>query len=142
MAIPIHDKTNTDIARLLLKMGIELLAVRAAGQGRECDYLAAKDFVLGNETLPWPYFILRDQKIFPRLTSVFKAEPDAREYIKSLGFDLYMHEVEDCQIFLFQYGEFLAAVSLSSRSIKWISVFKEWGVSYVGCPHDFAHLHG
>lgn len=142
MAIPIHDKTNTDIARLLLKMGIELLAVRAAVQRRECDYLAAKDFVLGNETLPWPYFILRDQKIFQKLTSVFNVEPDAREYIKSLGFDLYLHEVGDCQIFLFQYGEFLAAVSLSSRSIKWIPVFKEWGVSYVGCPHDFAHLHG
>ena len=46
MAIPIHDKTNTDIARLLLKMGIELLAVRAAPQAREENVIISQRKIL------------------------------------------------------------------------------------------------
>lgn len=142
MAVPLHDETNSDMARLLLKMGVELLTVRDVGQGTERDRRVAKSVVLGNDTLPWPYFVLRDKQSLLRLTSVFEAAPDSREYIQSLGFDLYLHEVEDHEILFFQYGAFLAAISLTCRSTDWIAVFKKWGAPYVGCPNEFAHLHG
>jgi hypothetical protein len=141
MAVPLHDETNSDLARLLLKMGLELLAVRDAGQETERDRRAAKNVVLGNDTLPWPYFVLRDKQSLSRLTSVFEATPDAREYVQNLGFNLYLHEVADDEILFFQYGEFLAAISLTSRSVNWIALLKKWGAPYAGCPVEFAHLH-
>lgn len=142
MAIPLHDATNSDIARLLLKMGVELLAVLDAGQGIELDRRAAKEVVLGIDVEPWPYFVLRDRESLRRLTSVFESAQEAREYIQTCGFDLYLHEIEDQEILFFQYGAFLAATSITSRSCDWTGIFKIWGGSYVGCPREFSHMHG
>ena len=141
MAFPLHDKSNADICRLLLKMGIELLAVHDTSHKTKRNCRAAKEVILGNDLSPWPYFVLRDKQALSRLKSVFDVTPDVREYIRGLGFDLYLHEVENEVIFIFQYDNFLAATSLSSRSHDWIEIFNQWGTSYLGCPFEFAHLH-
>ena len=46
MAFPLHDTSNYDIAKLLLKMGLELLAVHDAASGATRDRSAAKGHVL------------------------------------------------------------------------------------------------
>jgi hypothetical protein len=142
MAVPLHDKTNHDIARLLLKIGVELLSVHDRGLRSTRDYCTAKEVILGIDVNPWPYFVLRDRRCLKQLTSVFEAIQEAREYVQSLGFDLYLHEIQDEEILFFQYGEFVAATSITSRCADWTEIFDHWKVSYVGCPHEYSHLHG
>ncbi len=142
IVVPLHDESNRDLCRLLLKMGIELLAVAHEARGCALHVTAAAQVVCGADDTPWPYFVLRRACPEGKLTSVFSSTPDAWEYVRACGFDLFLHEVDGQQVLFFQYGQFMAAVSVSSRTTNWTRMFSVWQVPYVGCPVEYAHLVG
>lgn len=141
IVVPLHDKTNADLAKLLLKIGIELLAVRDTGECREIRN-QAKMAIVGTDDSQWPYFVLLNKECVSNLSSVFYSTPNVREYIRSIGFDLYLHAIDDHEVLFFEYGEFFAAISLSAPSLGWEKIFEDWKVPYVGCPIEYAHVHG
>ena len=135
---PLHDETNMDIARVLLKMGVELMSVKTG-----CFQMTeAKKYLISGSNLPWPYFILRDQNVRAHLTSVLALLPEAHQYIRDIGFDIYLHEVEEAPIFFFEYGHLFAGINLATRDLGWHRVFHDWEISYVGCPIKYAEIHG
>lgn len=136
---PLHDDSCYDIARLLLKMGIEIFTPCTVGK-TNCakGFLLAKRHVLGADSSPWPYFILRSDDVDRRLVSVLTSVPAAHEYALSCGFDVFFHEVDDDAIFFFRYGQFRAGINLSSRETRWRQVLVEWGIPHVGCPLIFS----
>jgi hypothetical protein len=142
LRVPLHDDSNRDVCRLLLKMGIELLAAAKKAMGIQPNTSSAAEVVLGRSAEPWPYFILCDGGPNGSLVSVFESTPDVHEYVRSCGFDLFVHHVDGQEILFFEYGHFFAAVSLTSRNTEWIRLFPTWSVSYVGCPVEFSHLAG
>ncbi len=143
IVVPFHDESNRDICRLLLKMGLELMAVVHEANGVAFEYRHAAQVVLGTNESPWPYFVLRKPWPTTKLTSLFISTPDAHEYVLACcGFDLFLHELAGHEILFFIYGHFMAAVSISQASTDWISSLAEWKASYVGCPAEYAHLFG
>jgi len=143
--LPLHDSSNHNICRLLLKIGVELLAVYGAAS---CsgpilgDFQQARDVILGLNSEPWPYAVLLEGQVPSQMVSVFESTPDEHEYILSCGFDLFLHEVEEHKIMAFNYGHFVAAISLVSRNTNWFSIFKIWNTRYVGCPARYQSLVG
>ena len=140
MVFPLHDGFCADIAKLLLKMGIEFLAVliRAGRALYECK--EAREYVLGRDDVAWPYFILRSRSVLGHLTSVVAAFPEVHDYIRSCGFDVFLHSVDEEPVFVFTYGHFLAAIGLNSREAGWTSALKEWDCPFVGCPAEYQGL--
>lgn len=138
---PLHDDSCYAVARLLLKMGIEIMAPYLAEnpEGFNKSRLATQH-VLGVDSSPWPYFLLRTGDADNRLISVLASQPEEHEYILTCGFDVFLHQVEEDFVFFFRYGEFRAGICLSSRQTNWRQIFIEWGVPYVGCPIEFAEL--
>lgn len=139
---PLHDDGNADIARLLLKIGIEVISpmLRCRGDTVTYDITSAKTHLLHHTDTPWPYFVLLDREAVSRLTSIFAELPDEHEYIQSCGFDIFLYEVDGNPVLFFGYGAFFAAICLSSRDTVWRRVLVEWGVKHVGCPKQYAHL--
>jgi hypothetical protein len=139
IAVPLHDNTCVDISRLLLKMGLEITAVGQFYGKIELkrDFNEAKKYVLGEDNNVWPYFVLMSPKVENKLTSILQAFPQEHKYIRNLGLDLFIHQVESEIIFFFIYGSFYAGISLTTRDTDWRSVFIEWGIPYVGCPKEY-----
>jgi hypothetical protein len=144
LVFPLHDDSNEDIARLLLKIGIEIVSpmLRVRGKTLLYDLSEAKRYLVTGDGLPWPYFVLRDCTVVPHLTSVFSSVREEHEYIRKCGFDAFLHEVDGQPVLFFAYGSFFAAISLSSRNTAWRSILVEWGASHVGCPAEYAQLFG
>lgn len=74
VVFPLHDDSNYDIARLLLKIGIEISAPLFCSdctQIQGYDLEEAKRHVISNGGAAWPYFLLRDGMATCHLTSVF-----------------------------------------------------------------------
>lgn len=141
IVIPLHDKSCIHISKLLLKMGLEIIAV---GQfygiiGLNRDFQEAKQYVIGKDNNIWPYFIIMSPKIENKLVSILKDFPDEQKYIRNLGFDLFFHHVEAEIVFFFKYGNFYAGISLTTRDTNWRRILIEWGIPYVGCPNEFEH---
>ena len=141
-AFPMHDESCFDIARLLLKMGVEFAAVYMRAQPRtfNCDLVEAREHVVRLDDSPWPYFVLRSPQVVERLTSVVASCSDVHKYIRSVGFDVFLHLVEGELVFVFLYGHFLGATGLASRNTGWTQVLKEWSCSFVGCPLKYENL--
>jgi hypothetical protein len=139
IAIPIHDESCEDIARLLLKIGLEVTAVasQAMHPDLQRDFFEAKSYVLGLCKDPWPYLLIRTSGIESHLKSILENFPQEHDYIRSLGFDIYIHMIEGEIIIFFCYGYFSAGISLSNRSITCKKLLQEWKISYVGCPVQF-----
>jgi hypothetical protein len=94
--IPFHDKSNGDISKLLLKMGIELLSLYQyydEGNKAALDLFDARQFVIGSQDHAWPYFVIRTSAPPVELVSIMHDLPDEHTYIKNCGFDLFLHEV-------------------------------------------------
>jgi hypothetical protein len=143
--LPLHDASNYDICRMLLKIGVELLAVLCLADNPAAtleELQQARDVILGRNSKPWPYFILVDGQVPLQMVSVFAATPEEHEYIKMCGFDLFLHEVEGHKTFTFKYGHFVASTSLISRDTSWIPILQIWNMRYVGCPACFQNLYG
>lgn len=141
MVFPFHDDTNSDIAKLLLKIGVEILAAAALiapEPAMNYELSAAKKYLRAETPEAWPYFVLRDASIEDRLVSVLSCVPDEHEYIRSLGFDIFLHVVNEQPILFFMYGEFRAGICLTSRDTEWRDVLLDWRVSHVGCPAAYA----
>ena len=140
MVFPLHDDTNFDIAKLLLKIGVEIIGpvLIAPESAMNYDLSAAKKHLLAETSEAWPYFVLRDASIEDRLVSVLSCVPEEHEYIRSLGFDIFLHDVNEQAILFFTYGEFRAGISLTSRDTRWREVLLDWKVSHVGCPAVYA----
>jgi len=139
IAFPIHDDSCYAIARLLLKMGIEIMAPYLAERPKSFNsFQLATQHVLGVDDFPWPYFVMRTKDADNRLVSVLSSMPEEHEYILACGFDVFLHQVEEDVVFFFRYGEFRAGICLSSRQTKWRQILIEWGVPHVGCPIEFA----
>jgi hypothetical protein len=138
--VPLHDPSNSDICRLLLKIGIELLSVVHHGRGMDVDLTAAAKVVLGTDKEPWPYFVLRTPAPPSSLVSVLSSTPDVHEYVRECGFDVFLHEIEEHEIVAFKYGHFFAVASLTSRETNWVASLRSWRLSFVGCPIEFSHL--
>lgn len=141
--VPIHDKTCIDIARLLLKMGVEFseVAKRAGHQDIQHSFEDAKRYVLNLDNRPWPYVILRSGDILNHIVSVFEECADEHEYIRSCGFDVFLHLINNEIVLFFQYGHFWSGMSLTSRNTTWTEQLEEWHLPYVGCPKRFESLH-
>jgi hypothetical protein len=144
LLFPVHDQSNADVARLLLKIGVEITAPLLLQQGQQpaYDLREAKQHLISNCAQPWPYFVLRDRKAIPHLVSVFAATPQEHGYISECGFDIFLHEVDNQPIMFFGYEAFFAAIGLGSRSTAWRDVLVNWGASHVGCPAEYAQLSG
>jgi len=138
----LHDDSCVNISRLLLKIGVEIASVGKLGGNLDLqrDFGQATSFVLGRCTNPWPYFVLRAESYKSHVISVFFTTPDSRDYLRSCGFDVYLHAVDKEAILFFEYGHFHSAISLTSRSTGWLEVLRTWGVPYVGCPLEFESL--
>jgi len=139
LVFPLHDDSCYAIARLLLKMGIEIMAPCTAGSS--CvhrSFSLAKQYVIGADDSPWPYFVLKSEELDRRLVSVLTSVPAAHEYALSCNFDVFLHQVEEDVVFFFRYGHFRAGISLSSREPRWRQVLVEWGIPHVGCPLMFS----
>lgn len=139
IAIRLHDASNYDVCRLLLKIGIELVAVvrRSRESCASGEFSSARDVVLGRNQEPWPYAVLTHGIVPSQMCSVFTATPEEHEYVRSCGFDLFLHEIDEHKVLAFQYGRFAAAVSICSRSLNWVSVLRSWNTSFVCCPAEF-----
>lgn len=139
IAIPIHDNTCVDLSRLLIKMGIEIASVGAFFGKTELnrDYSEAKRFVIGIDKNIWPYFMILSPNIEKKLISIFQVTPKEHAYIRNLGFDLYLHEIESDIVLFFNYGCFMAGISLTSRNTDWRNTLIEWGIHFVGCPREY-----
>ena len=139
IVFPLHDDSCYAIARLLLKMGIEIMAPCMVGiSGVASSFTLAKQHVLGADDSPWPYFVLRSEAVDRRLVSVLTSVPAAHAYALSCGFDVFFHQVEEDMVFFFRYSNFRAGISLSSRDTRWRQVLVEWGIPHVGCPLMFS----
>lgn len=139
IVFPLHDNSCYAITKLLLKIGIEIMAPCRSSRPPELDpFRAAKEHVIRIDEEPWPYFVIRSECVDVRLTSALAAVPSAHEYVRSLGFDVFLHEVDDEVVFFFRYGDFRAGISLSSRETKWRQALVDWDVPHVGCPREFA----
>ncbi len=139
IAIPIHDETNNDISRLLLKIGVEVSSVarRLGHIDIHNDFIDAKKFVLGLSRDLWPYLMIRSGNIDKFATSLFENAPQEHADIRSCGFDIYIYFVEEELIMFFSYGYFCAGISLTSRKLDWKTILQRWNLPYVGCPIQF-----
>lgn len=142
IAFPLHDETCSDISRFLLKIGVEITAVAKyfGHPDIHADLDQARNFILGKSSKPWPYFILRSDKVKKHLTSVFIYDKYASDYMQLYGFDLFLHLINEEIVLFFSYGFFFAGISLTSRDTGWINVFEEWGISYTGYPLEFSQF--
>ena len=138
----LHDDTCLDIARLLLKVGVEILEPVSQSRtlGPQFDLQKAKQHILGIDQQLWPYFVLRSDTAEKHLVSVFNDLPDVHSYILSCGFDIFLHQVDDEIILFFNYGHFKAATSLTTRATDWRTILVKWNVPHVGCPAEFQDL--
>ncbi len=138
----LHDETCLVIARLLLKIGVEILepVFQSGSLEFHCDLQAAKRHILGTDQTLWPYFVLRSDAAGKHMVSVFNELPDVHSYVLSCGFDIFFHQIDDEIILFFNYGHFKAATALTTRVPNWRMVLVEWGVPHVGCPAEFQDL--
>lgn len=97
IAIPFHDESNYDIARLLLKIGIEIFLPIKFAEGEDIKQIfrKAKAHIIDINTEPWPYFILRSDAAEKHLVSFLESCPNEHDYIKSCGFDAFFHEINN-----------------------------------------------
>jgi hypothetical protein len=137
----VHDEFNYDILRLLLKIGNEAISIYDLFNTGKIQHRASLDILLGTNTTTWPYFILREKQI-DNLVSIFIENKEVREYCRSIGFDVYLHQIENEEVVFFEYGSFFAATSLTSCNVTWVEIFKQWRVPFVGCPIKFQEFNG
>jgi hypothetical protein len=142
VALLLHDDTCLDIARVLLKIGVEIPepVFQSGAHELQFDLQSAKVHILGINKELWPYFVLRSDDAEKRVVSIFNELPDVHSYIMSLGFDIFLHQVDDKVILFFNYGHFKAAIALNTRATDWRAVLIEWGTPHVGCPAEFQDL--
>jgi hypothetical protein len=142
IVIPLHDETCADIAKLLLKIGVEILEPAIQSKDKEFAFnlQMAKQHILGIDQQPWPYFVLLSDSAEKHLISVFNVLNDVHDYVLSLGFDVFLHNIDDDAILFFTYGQFKAAISLTTRNTEWTKALLDWNVPHVGCPVDFQNL--
>jgi hypothetical protein len=140
--ILLHDETCLDITRLLLKIGIEVLepSLQSGLYESNIDLKKAKQYILGTSYLLWPYFVLLSNESEKHLTSIFADIPNVHSYILSLGFDIYLHQVNNEVILFFNYGHFKAAIALTTHAIDWRTILIDWEVPHIGCPSDFKDI--
>lgn len=139
IVIPIHDKFNYDVTKLLLKIGVETLCgvENAISFSSILILQNAKEHVLGINNKIWPYFVILSDNIDKHLISIFSETPDTHKYVTSLGFDIFFNKIEENIILFFTYGHFKYAINLTSRDPSWINELKKLEISYVGCPIEF-----
>jgi hypothetical protein len=142
VAFLVHDDSNADICRLLLKIGIELAGIVQQARGPAMDLGAARAALLGRDAEPWPYFLLLASVPPPSLVSVLHETPEAHEYVVGLGLDLFLHEMGSEVVLVFQYGAFLSAIAITSRATARTEGLRDWKIPFVGCPVEFAGVHG
>ena len=143
-AFKVHDKSNADISRLLLKIGVELLAVRRFFENPTSDCQFHRDAcmsVLGIGPV-WPYALLLDGRAPAALRSVLAQDPVSHREALYQGFDLFLHQIGEHEIVFFQYGSFLGAASLSDRSLNWTAQLKAWSCHFVACPAEYSSCWG
>jgi hypothetical protein len=68
MAFPTHDNSCYDISKLLLKIGLEIYI--ACSKNNEL-FSNAKNYILGKDDIPWPYFIIIDDITEKYFVSMF-----------------------------------------------------------------------
>jgi hypothetical protein len=139
----LYDETCLDIAKLLLKIGIEILepVIKSELFKRKIKLTSAKQHILGIDSTPWPYFILRSDAAEKHLVSIFNELPEIHSYILSRGFDIYLHQINKDIALFFNYGDFKSAILLTSRLTNWSRVLIDWGVFHVGCPSEFQNIY-
>lgn len=142
LVLLLHDETNIDIARLLLKIGVEVLmpVLLSPDTPFVCDLEEAKQCILGINEDIWPYFVLQSPAVESHLLSIFAGLPDVHRYAKSCGFDIFLHRADEETVLFFKYCNFRAGIALTTRDVQWRQVLLNWGTQHVGCPLQFKHL--
>lgn len=139
VAFPLHDSSCYSIAKLMLKMSLELMAVYFPnGEVEKSEYNDAKRHVVDASSAPWPYFIIRSDNLDEYTQSLFIKDKFAKEYLERIETDVAYFRTTDQMIFVFKYGNFRAAISMLSRTTQWTFGLIERSVAYVGCPVEFA----
>jgi hypothetical protein len=137
MPFLMHDNSCYDISKLLLKIGLEIYITCCKNDE---IFSAAINYILGKNNIPWPYFVIIDDITEKYFVSMFKEMPEDHEYIKSLGFDIYFHEINDEICLIFSYGHFHAIISLTSRATEYCHFFSTNNIKFVGCPKEYSTL--
>lgn len=140
IVMPLHDENCYYIAKFLLKIGVEVAEVgrRASHAELQGDFSDASKYVRGKDVSSWPYFVLRSGNVERHLTSVFSELAEVHDYVRTCGFDIFLHKIEDDVVLFFRYGSFWAGLALNTREIGWTAVLRKWKVAYVGCPVEYA----
>lgn len=140
IVIPLHDITCYAIAKFLLKVGVEIGEVgrRAEQTDLQLDFSHATKHVMGKDKNAWPYFVLTTSGVESHLVSVFAELEQVHDYVRSCGFDIFLHRVEDDIVLFLMYGSFWAGIALNTQDIEWTKILREWKVSCVGCPAEYA----
>jgi hypothetical protein len=136
VALPMHNKFDCDVAKLFLKIGIEIIC-RTLELANKYNLSDAKEHILGINENSWPYFIILSDNISDHTVSIFKQDIYTHSYVLSVGFDIFLNEIGEDIILFFKYGHFKYAINLSNRKPDWIENLKKLEISYVGCPIQF-----
>jgi hypothetical protein len=137
MAFPIHDDSCNGISKLLLKIGLEIYITC---KNSDEKFNNAINYILGKDDIPWPYFVIIDSTMQKYFVSMFKELPEDHEYIKSLGFDIFFHEIDDEICLIFSYGHFCSIISLTSRATGYCHFLEEKNIKYIGCPKEYSSI--
>lgn len=128
-----HNKYDTDISKLLLKIGIEFLSVMNISNFNE-----AKAHIISKDNSLWPYVLIQNKNDF-KFDSIFKQISNyLYSHALASNFDLSFYEIEDDTIIFFEYGRYLYGINLSSRELTWLEDLKDDNIKYIVSPIEFA----
>jgi hypothetical protein len=85
----------------------------------------------------WPYAVTGDHQLAASLESSFPLDGERREAMNTLGFDHFFWPTESYLVSVVTYGGFLAGTCLTSPDLRWTSMLRRLGSSYIACPGEF-----
>jgi hypothetical protein len=130
--IPVHDKSTRYILRLLLKIGLELCAIKYISQF-DSMFKPSINILFNKGNDIWKYLLITNGDITSKTKNLFGVDKKAVEELKGQNIELCLHEFDDEIILFFKYGYFFAAVNLSSTSLEYKNEIEKWGCEVIIC---------
>ncbi len=138
LRIPMYDKTNVPISKLLLKIGIESIYNSLPEIAKKYDFSKAKSFLKGEKFYNWPYLIPKTY-VSNRFNDFLNSK--IANHLKKIGCRLSYRVYNGYLLFRFKYGGFTGIICLNSTDIDWIeNLQKEKQSKFVICPENFKKL--
>lgn len=134
LMFPAYSKYDTDICKLLLKIGIETSCALFLENPSALD--SAKEFILNKNDTSWPYLLIQDKGY--ELKSPFSFSNLIYSHILASSFDIFVLKSDNDEIiFFFSYGHFLYAINLFSRELDWLMELENEGFKFLVFPKEF-----